>query len=698
MPPKKQSSKSTLTSLQKAATDSRKRKPSASSSRSVKPKTKEDEIAPPPPPPPRTPIEALQRDLKRTPEETEEIWTDMSNWERSKYYKKVGQEMPVPGRRSTTLIDDDGTPLELPRRPASTLTTCSPCQYTSSPLIFYRNNSQLQFINDYRRAPWIPDHEATYIVMADEWSPEEKYFDMYAPIITYDLRDFYLANKRYFALQCNTNRGKREQNGNKLVCVDEGGQEVAFIVLHKLKNGDVKLQDEALFRKEQTYFNLRDASAETRCRHFLEQPMSSTADNGSLVFNPEFRDRLAQWARRYLATTLNVSLGDLESSVPAPEYTSTDTFIITLEDAMATKALEKSIKDYIREIASLAVFLCCSDIWRLAETFRGRLRASFYEPAKIPALTAKQKLPEIFSNPSVPDTADAALRTLSKDAYASFIMRQTNSLAVRLDYMAYNAIYPHDPIRVPDTPLYTHGRPPTVDLRPMSTLLQRRCPENQALTPIDFVLLDEGAPEPSCFPIQTILQRVQEGDLTSPVSGKPLPSEFVDELLSFNRSSVARSFLGDLSVSTNPDDDLTYDTLRAAEQYPAITDLLVKLADKEIEVLLDDAQPEETKCSLKASTNSAFRSIIRDRPQGLAALSEAVAEECNTEDGEEEDEPMNELVEEPMDVEPSGHCIITCEVCARDASSNPYRTIHDLDTPKLIQFCSIACFTKWEPE
>ena len=269
----------------------------------------------------------------------------------------------------------------------------------------YENNVYKQCVNDYKWHMWVPDYECTFIASPDTMDGvHPRYVQKRSEPLVYGERVYQKASDMFFILQCGLNKHRRVQKGDVLTCFEDDNKQVQFLVLFQTKSGNVLLQNEAIFAAEQAWFRKRQASYNDAVNSFM---FTNTDD-------PNIKSILSGICRKYLATVMTQCLSNKYNSdniATGPHFKDSDPFITELEDAFSAKALDKSVGDYVRDVAEFVTFIEPSNqVGSLAKTFRSRLRANMYEAKAIPALAIDVKLPELFAVHS-----DAKMEELRSD-------------------------------------------------------------------------------------------------------------------------------------------------------------------------------------------------------------------------------------------------------------------------------------------
>lgn len=325
------------------------------------------------------------------------------------------------------------------------------------------------------------------------------YVDKDKPL--YVNKNFYKANSRFFALQCNRYSKKREQNGKLLTCYDFDNEALTFQVIFivsnpnttaldcmkinfgKYKNYYIAIQNEELFSLEKEYLETERVMKQQRAMDILDDNI----DKDSINF-------------------ATIQLGNtLRRVAPRIEQT---TYV-----SLAINSILKSVKtnrELFSAVANVIVYLELLD----ANIFRQRVIEQYYLPEVLMTLSPEDKLPEIFDNP---------LREQSVDIMATYISNKIQSEIIRLgkQFLTYK-----NPTR----------RRPTTTLQELDTVAILE--ENRSIC----VNYDDAKHIPSenlgmyrdvvenkvyCLDMDDIARRFDAGDYNNPYTGKKFDKYFI---------------------------------------------------------------------------------------------------------------------------------------------------------------------------
>ncbi len=521
-----------------------------------------------------------------------------------------------------------------------------------------------QALYDYMRHLWIPDYASTYISTPEDMQSniDPKYIiesGKDEDKTVYEGRTWYRPSKYFYLMQIGRFADDRKQEGINLICYDGSlDNPVVFNVIHKTKNNNVIIQNEKIFKDENNWFRKKNVSQDMKLNEFINTPIDSIA--------PGVLDAITMFMRKYLAITLTTELSNANrtdkmklkpTDIPDPILSENDSFITDLESAFMVRANGKTLEYYLEEISAFLVFIERSFTGGSYNIFKSRVRANMYSPSKIPSLSIEEKVPEIFEDPTIPDTKDDT-KVRAKDVIKSSIQFVINCRKKTLACVLFNHIHPRDMIT--NVPICQDSIPTITDPSELSE--KNRC-RIEKMHPHEIIYYKEGD-KTYCFNIYEILGMISSNNFVNPFTNNKFSDEFVDSILSFNENFLFEPTLGPFkSVAV----------METTKGYPILDDLMAKIAE------IERAHYEQEEAS--------------KTPE------EEVVEE--TIEVPEEEEPRSDsfnFIDEMLLTPETGKAEVglTCEVCKKPITDNTYTTIADTtETPKIVNFCSTKCFSEW---
>jgi hypothetical protein len=476
---------------------------------------------------------------------------------------------------------------------------------------------------------------------------------------------WYQANKKFFALQCNSYKKDRVQNGDILTSYTQTGKKVKFMVgytitgyqyedgKHKTRTHMVEtkegkkvqrtfiIQDEALFNKEKEFTRSVNQSDMSRVKDLLNSSVTESTADGVMKSISTSLMEIAPMKSDYGIITLN-SRGIKTVNYNTPYM---QILMATLRDTS-----EQTNNELFTKAASLLVFLNIPE----SKTFRNNIENEYYLPDILATLSSAEKFPEAFQDPN---------------ASGKFLDELTANINNKIFKMVRGFADYHiqDPTNIKRTD-YSF----TDFSRSIKTSKRLNACSNKdrvkGVSEEEIVYYNENGTI-YCFTVNELYnQLLIEGNLNNPETGKPFDIAFVkrfDEL--YNKK-------------------LSEDGL--------LTGYFQKKYGFDMEELIKNKEKKDT---IKSYQNIIGKNLWDIIGKDLAELEDQLSNE-NPNDGDEIDENREEEkrdvdvkkgVREKREIEEKDACVY----CKNHLSDDSIKSIilHG-DQSRIVKFCSFKCF------
>ena len=476
---------------------------------------------------------------------------------------------------------------------------------------------------------------------------------------------WYQANKKFFALQCNSYKKDRVQNGDVLTSYTQTGKKVKFMVgytivgyqyedgKHKTRTHmvDTKegkkvqrtfiIQDEALFNKEKEFTRLVNQSDMSRVQDILNSSVTETTADGVMKSLSTSLMEIAPMKSDYGIITLN-SRGVKTVNYNTPYM---QILMSTLRDAY-----EQTNKELFTKAASLLVFLNIPE----SKTFRNNIANEYYLPDILATLSSAEKFPEAFQDPN---------------ASGKFLDELTANINNKIFKMVRGFADYHiqDPTNIKRTD-YSF----TDFSRSIKTSKRLNACSNKdrvkGASEEEIIYYNENGTI-YCFTVNELYnQLLIEGNLDNPETGKPFDISFVKRF-------------GELYNKKLSEDGL-------------LTGYFQKKYGFDMEELIKNKEKKDT---IKSYQNIIGKNLWDIIGKDLAELEDQLSNE-NPGDGDEIDENRDEEkrdedvkkgVRETIEIDEKDACVY----CKNHLSDDSIKSIilHG-DQSRIVKFCSFKCF------
>jgi hypothetical protein len=339
--------------------------------------------------------------------------------------------------------------------------------------------------NLYKRPPWINARVSGVYVMPKSEGVENYHLGE-ATII--DGEKWYRARAELFELLQDAGAKTRVQEGETLTIFMADGSSVSFAIGYDTNKGFVR-QDEEMFQDEKEYMRKRRLSRQQELVEIRTEPVTT-----------EIRDL----GRRYLSDALLAVAPDRQ------EYTFMHDYV---REAVATIAnSSKDVGEFANTLGQIIVLLRpearahFGDPFGESSVFVTRVASGYYDPEMLALTDMVTRAPEIYdAGRSREETKkyESVLNGLIKNFVDAFLYKVYN------DRKFTQVAAPEAEIEVLDLSVLCENSDTVQDV-PKENLVYY--PENGKIY---------------CFVSSDIIDRVQEGDTTNPVTGMELEEAFV---------------------------------------------------------------------------------------------------------------------------------------------------------------------------
>jgi len=242
----------------------------------------------------------------------------------------------------------------------------------------------------YKNIPWVKD-VVNHIYVHPIEGAFEDILDM-EKFIVHDGVEFYQPKKKYYSIQCHSNK---IQEGNNLTIVKDDKTYKIMVAIDTNMKGIV-LQNEDMLKAELDYIRVWSQSKNEHIRELKHNPPS---------------EEMVLMARSDLSDTLQDAI---KGNVPIAYRTGSSPFIETVVNTILNES--KTGESFVRLLSNIIIFLKINLSFVATSVFIKKLKNQIYLPGTLPFLTDADKLPEIFMVPNVPeDTKQFVLEKLEKE-------------------------------------------------------------------------------------------------------------------------------------------------------------------------------------------------------------------------------------------------------------------------------------------
>jgi hypothetical protein len=532
------------------------------------------------------------------------------------------------------------------------------------PLI--ENYSFVKCMQEHNRFKWI-DGKVTGVWLSSPTGKTPKSTYIHKDIwIKEDGHKWYQANKKFFVLQCNMYKNKRNQKGDVLTCFTQEGKPVQFKVgytvigytygkhkynvrTHMVESEDGKkvrrtfiIQDEVMFRKEKQEIRRNNQSRYDAINDILNdlvtensiEKVTKLISNSLLKISPMKKD--------YGIITFQNGIKYIDPNTPYMQI-----LVSTLESGP-----EQTNRELFTKTANLLVYLDLPQ----AKMFRKNIEMEYYLPDILTSLSPKEKFPEAFENPELTERGINQITTKINNE----IYKIVNSIAEQI----YNEQYPTQRSPTISRSYYDYNKYFKTNKR-LSACANKDRVKNVDPEKIVYYKEDNKI---YCFTIDELYEQFIDGDITNPETGKDFNLKFVqrfDQL--YNKHLSSDGFITNyfqekygFDIDELVEEKENQDTIKRYS--PQIASDLWDIIGKDIEELEDE--------------------LSNEKPGDGDEIDEKREEERR-------EIEVKEGIRDSVEIDENDTCIY----CQKHLSDDSIKTIikHD-DESRIIKFCSFKCF------
>ena len=554
------------------------------------------------------------------------------------------------------------------------------------PLI--EDHNYLNCVEKYKFYPWIEGKVTGVWLTAPTKGnqPSSKYIFENTSIIENKVK-WYMANKRFFSLQCNSYKNERTQNRDVLSCYTQSGKLLQFKVgftisgykhspgeyqarTTKVKNSSGKLversfiiQDEKMFQKELLYnrkqrqnktqkiisvenspvdeksINLATKTLSEALMATLDNPLSRT-DYGIIRPQSYFnKQKMLKNSYLYLDSTASKRV---DFNTP---------YIQILMDNILT-GVDQTNKDLFTKVAQIIVYLKIPQ----AKMFKNNVSNEYYLPDILPYLSPEEKFPEVFEDIMLPPSfINSVVATIN-----NAINREVRSLSEKRYYL-------DDTIRRKTSKITDYSSIERIKTNKRISLCHNKEKlKNTDPSQIVYYLDDNG--KIYCFTIDELHEQFTNNNIVNPESGNNFNLKFINRFKQvYNTRLSSEGFLDSyfqdkygFNIEEQVSNKRNIDTIKKSR--PEVCPNLWKIISEDIEELEDQ--------------------LSNEKPED----GDVIDEEREPERREEEYEDGER---ESPDIDRDDACTYCKENLADDGIKS---IIMHGDESRIIKFCSLKCF------
>lgn len=408
---------------------------------------------------------------------------------------------------------------------------------------------------------------------------------------------FFSANRRFFSLQCNKYANRRTQDGDILTCYDIDGKPVSMTVAYSIidkfgyyanqsvrirhdKSQRLLIQDEQVFQDELDYYKKERNSSVLRVENLLEREI----DPNSI-----------QTASYVLSSVLSKIAPDNK------DYEVDSPYIRIAIDSLIKRLMSRLRKNLTNRelftgIAEITVYLQLSQY----SIFKKRVKAEYYLPEVLVALSPEDKLPEVFTNPNIDKKTEEITSSYLLDQISESVRGMGDVLLFTLDPTAKRILRNTKPIREPEIQYSQQACQNGQDLKiiPANNLVFYRDPSTEKVYCLDLVKIIDNFDKKNyvnpytgekfdknfirrhmilyydtetgrniAFPSRDLYRQFRKGNYLNEKTGKQFEPEFVQTVLKGSTWEDSVHYKGTafakldshLAMCRNPE-DITYES------------------------------------------------------------------------------------------------------------------------------------------
>lgn len=530
-------------------------------------------------------------------------------------------------------------------------------------------------LQDYILKIWIPSYSSTWIAppIGEEldfsFVNSQKSF-----IFEEDGLKYYKTNKLFDMMQINNYSSKRIQTGNVLIFYDMNGNMKKVHVIHKQKNGDIIVQKEDLFAKENEWLKLRNCDFKLKLEVLLNKNIKDLSNNASI-----FTDNILSY---YISKNLNIQ-----------SYNELSNLIV---DEFKKNNINKTLRDLLQNFVNVMIYIDKDVLGNYTSRFVNQLKLKYYKLESIPFLNQTNILPEVYNSGD-----DEFITT-----FVERIERYKNYLIMKLARDIYVKLNPYDKSSyLPTPPVLEMSK-----LRDLDDICQNY--ENVSDIPKYKIVTYREGDKTYCFNILNIISRLRENINSNPVTEEEFTDEFIDYINMFDGLAFQEK---EEEIEKVVQEEFVSD--------PFLEALYSEISKLEEKMLFGEDTESQQEIQEEIPLNKSYKpSFIKPIP---ILLYESEKQENPKEDESEQQENTKEDESEDSSEEYTAEVIIDysspdsdfeedsesnsnefsmksptkkCINCKKEVNSQLKTIIKDKGT-KIVEFCDINCFEDWnEPD
>tara|TARA_Y100000389_G_scaffold137821_1_gene135471 strand:+ start:6339 stop:10571 length:4233 start_codon:yes stop_codon:yes gene_type:complete len=557
------------------------------------------------------------------------------------------------------------------------------------PLI--EDHNYLNCVQKYNFYPWIEGRVTGVWLTAPTKGnqPSSEYIFKSRSIIENKVK-WYMANKRFFSLQCNSYKSKRTQTGDILSCYTQTGKLLQFKVgftisgykyspdqyqarTRMVKNSSGQLversfiiQDEEMFQKELLYNRKQQQNTTQKIIYIENSPVDEKSIN---IATKTLSEALMTTLDNPLSRTdygiikpgehfkqLNKSYLYVDLTIPNDEwvYKRIDfntPYMQILMDTILT-SVDQTNKDLFTKVAEIVVYLKIPQ----AKMFKNNISKEYYLPDILPYLSAEEKFPEVFEDIMLPPSfIEGVVATIN------------NAINREVRNMAEKRYFLEDTTKRKTTKITDYSSIEKIKTNKRISLCQNKEKlKNTDPSQIVYYLDDDG--KIYCFTIDELHEQFTNDNIINPESNNNFNLKFVNRFKElYNNRLSSEGFLDShfqdkygFNIEKQVSDKRNIDTIKKSR--PEVCPNLWNMISDDIEELEDQLSNEKPEDG----------DIIDEER-------EPERREQEYEDGERES----------PNIDPDDACIYCKENLADDGIKS---IIMHGDESRIIKFCSFKCF------
>jgi hypothetical protein len=599
----------------------------------------------------------LKSRLDSLRDESQVYWTEM---ERDRLYSKLSQIVNIENRRYSK-----AKKWTLKKLRRELQKTAGSNWESYKPLI--EDYAFVECMKTFQRYGWIEGRvTGVWLAGHNGGDPNHNYI-MKDISIEEDGHLWYQANNKFFALQCNSYKKDRTQNGDTLTSYTQAGKQVRFQVgftiigyQHDRYKGRTHMVDTVDGRRVQRTFMIQDEMLFNKEKQYIRRSKQTELGSIQDILNSAVTDRTKRDVMKDISGALK-EIAPMKNDYGIVHAVGNKKFSTTVDfntpymqilvDTLHTNQ-EQTNKEFFTRAAALLVYLHMPE----AKTFRKNIAIEYYLPDILATLSPTEKFPEAFSDPNASgkflDELTASINNKSFKLVRGFAKNEYRS---------------QNPTKRTET------RSAGVDFtRSIKTRNRIDACSNKArvngVPEEDIVYYTEDG-QIYCFTVDELYNgMLMQGDLNNPETGKPFDISFVKRFDELYNSRLAEDGL--LTGYFQKKYGFNMDELvREKEEVDTIKSKRPIIATDLWEIIGKDIAELEDQMS-------------NEKPNDGDEIDEG-------RETERRDKEVDEGTRETKDIDPLDACVY----CKNHISDDSIKSIilHG-DESRIIKFCSFKCF------